>query len=65
MATGQLASRALRAGVMAKLQFLGQRVDILRRGQKLTMLDRAGAWCACGPTTASRVGCTAAASCRE
>ncbi|MHB1317615.1 MAG: SH3 domain-containing protein [Anaerolineae bacterium] len=44
LATGQLAVRALRAGIMAKPQFLGRRVAMLRRGQKVTVLDRVGAW---------------------
>jgi hypothetical protein len=44
LATGQLAVRALQAGVMAKPQFLCRRVDLLRRGAKVTVLDRAGSW---------------------
>jgi hypothetical protein len=44
LATGQLAVRGLQAGVMAKPQFLARRVDLLRRGAKVTVLDRAGSW---------------------
>ncbi|MHB1355406.1 MAG: SH3 domain-containing protein [Anaerolineae bacterium] len=45
LATGQLKVLTLQTGVMAKPQFLGHRVDLLRRGESVTVLERQAAWC--------------------
>jgi hypothetical protein len=44
LTTGQLPVAVLQTGVMARPGFVGQRIELLRRGQRVTVLDSAGAW---------------------